>query len=127
MGGDGREFRVASLKVFKKRFPDQFIRTQSKGFETGADRGSETQFRVRIPKYGWHFFHHHAKARAALLFVQLRFFKIREHGVDGGAEIGEFILAADFQTSGKISARSDVRDSIAQIGDARKYHPFQEV
>ena len=61
------------------------------------------------------------------MLFDLGVFEIFEHAVDGCAEISEFILARDFQTSRKIPARPDVRDPIAQVGDAREYHALQEV
>jgi hypothetical protein len=44
--------------------------------------------------------------------------EILEHAVDSGAEVSDFVLAGNLKTRQKISARSDLRDAFAQIGNA---------
>ena len=87
-------------------------------FQSGAHAGSETQVFVGGPEHGRHFFHHDAQAGAALVAIDLGFFQVFQHAVDGGAEEGEFVVAGNCEPRGKISAGADLGDVFGQIGDA---------
>ena len=68
-----------------------------------------------------------AEARAAFVALDLGFFEILEHAVDGDAEEGEFVVAGDIQARGQIAAGADLGDVLGEVGDARDYEAFEQV
>jgi hypothetical protein len=96
-------------------------------FQAGAHAGSKTQVFVGGPEDGRHFFHHNAEPGAALVAVNLGFFQVFQHAVDGGAEEGEFVVAGNLEPGGEISAGADLGDAFGQIGDAGNDEALEQI
>src|SRR3984957_4826200 len=127
VSGDRSKFRVVGLEIFEKSFAGHRRGMRSEFLQAGAHAGSETQFFIGGPENRRHFFHHDAKAGPALVAIDLGFFKVFEHAVDGGAQEGEFIVAGNGEPREKISTGADLSDALRQVGDAGNDEALEQV
>ncbi len=127
MRADGRVLGIVGLKVFGESLAGEAAGFDAQRIQAGAHAGGVAQFFVGGPEDGGHALDHHGQTRAAFVTFDLRFFEVFEHAVDGDAEEGEFVVAGDIQTRGKIAAGADLGDVLGEVGDARDDEALEQV
>src|SRR5580700_9293214 len=124
---DGRVLGIVGVKVFGKSLASESAGFHAQRIQAGAHAGGVAQLFVGGPQDGGHALDHQRQTRAPFVTLDLRFFEIFEHAVDRHAQEGQFILARDIQTRGKIAAGADSGDVLGEVGDARDDDALEQV